>query len=325
MDTPTPHRDLTPDACRSLSEVIVQSLDKLRSWGVRIPPSGAHMQARRWLNQLADRATLETLSTEELRRTSEAGALAVDLYHITAMLGEEPNELVSHQLARLVRGWPTTTRDVRQYMAQFWVGVLLAQSGLKPTILAIADSHRPTPDYLAAVGTAPYAVEVKCPGSRRGAHRLLDSAAEQLSARREIGVIALDLTYATGLDPMGVCAPNEAPMRDRFRDAHQELHDALVADVEEHAGAVRFARVSLLLTFARFWSWNVRDSATERDAGLVFILSIFPDACSGLVTHVAVPFSEALVKGVESLTGNPPEVRVVKQIGPGNPGPAPMV
>jgi hypothetical protein len=300
-----PFRDLSPAACREMLKVVTFVEEKLTLWGVRIPQQAEMHHARRWLEQLGKRDGLEDLTDDDLRKTSLAVALVVDLYHVSISLGDEPNEHVRAELSYLVRSHPSTAK-YREFVAQFWVGTLLAQSHLQPRIQTGSRDGESQPDFYAEWGGVDFAVEVKCPGTPAGAQRLVADAARQLRGKVQPGVIALDLTFALGIDPFQVTR-DSIPLRDRTRAAHGALYEQLVTEIRERRRDDKYARVAVLLTFARYWSWHVGERA-ERDAGLVFSAFAFDHACEGLITRQSRGFQEALPEGVSQLTGNPPRV-----------------
>jgi hypothetical protein len=300
------HTELSPAACREVLKAVAFAEATLTHWGVRIPQQAAIQDAKRWLARLGERDNLDDLTDVELRKTSESAALAVDLYHITAALDDEPNVLVGAELAAVVRGPPSTTARVQDFIAQFWIGTLLAQSNLKPRIHVLNAPGMSLPDFYAEWGTLEFAVEVKCPKSVSSTRKAIDAAARQLRGKTQPGVIALDLTYALELDPFEVTR-EASPLRDRVHTAHRERHDQFMKYINVNRTSDKFARVAVLFTFARFWSWHIGSKA-ERDAGLVFISSAFPYACAGLITRQARGFQESLPSGVTQLTGNTPQV-----------------
>ncbi|WP_420125977.1 hypothetical protein [Longimicrobium sp.] len=303
-----PHRDLTPAACRSIVQALGKAESSFRSWGVRIPPQAALRQAKRWLSELGTRDTLLDLNAADLKKTSEAVALAVDLYHISTTLGNDPHPLVGAELGQTVRGAPPSNGSVQDFIAQFWIGTLLAQSGLKPRIEAFDRMDETRPDFLAEWGTMDFVVEVKCPKSRESAKRAVSTAANQLRGKPQPAVIAVDATYAFGIDPTFISREGNDRVRDQFRAAHTALHNALVKHVEGYRRSDKFSRVAVLFSFVRFWSWHIESSA-ERDAGIILISTAFPTACHGLVSRHADGFQRSLPKGIQQLTGNPPQLK----------------
>lgn len=220
-----PHRDPTPASCRELVRAVDRTVATIEEWGVRIPPQAALYDARRWLDALGGREELK-LTVEEFRETSKHSALVVDLYHVSTTLGDDSNPLVASELARIVRGSPADTEEVQNYLAQFWVGTLLAQSKLRPQIDARPDTVGSRPDFLVEWGTQDFLVEVKCPKNPKAARKALSKAAQQLRSKPKPGVIALDLTYSLGLDPFAVTGPR-GTLRDALSAAHSSLHDKL--------------------------------------------------------------------------------------------------
>jgi hypothetical protein len=299
----TPHRDFSSASCRELVKALDQAVATLEEWGIRIPSQAALHDARQWLANLGDQADIE-LTASELKETSKHSALAVDLYHISTTLADGSNSLIASELSHVVRGSPSDTTSVQDFLSQFWVGTLLAQSKLKPEIDARMGVEGSRPDFLAESGTLQFAVEVKCPKSIKGAVRALSKAASQLRDMAQPGVVFVDATYALDIDPFANTSSGTSSRR-QFRSANSLLHDQLVAHIEGYSHSDKFSRVALVVTFSRFWSWVLGESA-ERDAGLVFNASVLPKACQGLIVRQAESFQTSLLRGVEQLTGNPP-------------------
>lgn len=300
----TPHRNLTPAACRELVKALDQAVDTFTAWNIRIPPQAPLHGARAWLETLGNQSEAY-LTAAEFEQTSTYHALVVDLSHIALSMPDEPNAFVASELAHVVRASPTKPGPAQDYLSQFWVGSLLAQSGLHPHIDArlgaVAGSR---PDFTAEARTLKFMVEVKCPKNRNACRRALSSAATQLHSQGPPGVIFVDATHALGLNPFSVTGDGPTA-RTRFQQANSELHAELVKHAVEYRHSDKFSRVAVVVTFARFWSWILRD-APVRDAGFVMTSDIFPNACQGLIAPQADAFQTALLKGIQQLTGNAP-------------------
>lgn len=301
----TPHRDFSTASCREQVKALDNAVEVLTQWGVKISEQAALFKARGWLADLGSRETLD-LTPEALEETSKHSALAVDLYHITVALGDESNDLIAKELSQIVRGSPFDTASVQDFISQYWVGTLLAQSKLKPGIDARIEAEGPRPDFLAECRTLGFVVEVKCPKSPSSAIRALSTAAKQLRDKPQPGVIFVDATYALGLNPYANTEP-ESSARDMYREANSRLHDRLESYAANYTRSDKFSRVAVIATFSRFWTWILADPP-ERDAGLVLNASVLPEACQGLVVEQATGFQTSLFRGIEQLTGNPASV-----------------
>lgn len=258
----TPHRDFSAASCRELVKALDQAIETFAGWGVRIPDQAAFHAARQWLADLGNRTDIE-LTVAELEKTSKHCALAVDLYHISTTLGDEPNPLIAFELAQIVRGSPSTTESVQNFLSQFWVGALLAQSKLKPGIDTRKGVEGTRPDFLAEWGTLGFLVEVKCPKSEKSAFRALSSAASQLRGKTQPGVIFVDATYALGINPFACTSPNDLA-RLRYKVGNSSLHDQMKAHIDTYRQSDKFDRVILLVTFSRFWSWVLPKPCSTR-------------------------------------------------------------
>lgn len=177
---------------------------------------------------------------------------------------------------------------------------------MKPGIDARPEAEGSRPDFFAERHTLSFVVEVKCPKNPDSAVRALSTAAKQLRDKPQPGVIFIDATYAFRLNPYANTEPGSSA-RDRFRDANSRLHNRLNSHADNYTRSDKFSRVAVIATFSRFWTWILTDPP-ERDAGLVFNVSVLPDACQGLVAEQAKGFQTALLRGIEQLTGNPPSV-----------------
>lgn len=130
--------EVTPAGCRMVRRALDSGVAAFERWGIETPPGSWIQDAASWLDQVAARNSLGA-NDEELKRTSAAIALAVDLYHIGTCLGEEANRQVAAELASIYHGRLLGRGDSaagKDYLTQFWVGALLAQSKLSPRLIA---------------------------------------------------------------------------------------------------------------------------------------------------------------------------------------------
>jgi hypothetical protein len=282
-------------------------------WGIDTPPGSWIQDAASWLDKVVARDSLG-INDEELKRTSAAIALAVDLYHVGTCLGEEANRQVAAELASIYKGrllGRGNSAAGRDYLTQFWVGALLAQSKLGPRVIAYDLEGQAKPDFLFTRGGVEFAVEVKRPRTRKSAKRAVLAAAGRLRTRNGPGIIIIDATECMSVDPWAV-SRDAASARDQVRSEVGSLHEEFETLARSYSLSDKFRQVSMLMTFVRYWNWTVdKSGSTRRDAGLLFHATGLRYLWSNQITGVTREISKALMGGVKELTGNPPIYRFV--------------
>lgn len=301
-----PHVALTPEACGEVLCALQRGIEVFRRWGVALPRDSWLKEA---ITRLKHTAGLESIdqTDDDLRYTSAAVAWAVDLYHISTCLGDEPSRTVAVELGKITRGRLLARGEAsiaKNYLSQFWVGALLAQSKLRPHILAYDVAGRAKPDFLIECGRVKFAVEVKRPSNKDAVPRNVHAAADQIRQFDRPGIIVIDATDCTSVDPWEVT--REGPtVRQRVAEEINGLHSRLVRLIETYSRSNKFHQVVMLLTFARYWPWVINDHP-HRDAGLCFRANAFRYRWSNQITPLTRVIQEQLLHGVEQLTGNPP-------------------
>jgi hypothetical protein len=263
-------------------------------------------RAVRHLRTIAERGTLGD-DPADLMRTARAAALAVDFYHIATTLRQTRDDPIATELGLALGGTlegDSQDTSAHEHQSQYWVGVLLAQSGLRPAVPTDAGTR---PDFVVQLNDLGCGVEVKRPRGMKAARRLLKDAADQLRAFGGPGIIALDLSAAIGTASL-VLPQAEAAARDVIRDRLFRAADQLDNYIHRYERSDKFNRVIALVTFARFWVWASLDPPIS-DAGIVFTVTIFPKAYSGILLSYGERLQEMLLRGIEKLTGNPVEYR----------------
>jgi hypothetical protein len=192
------------------------------------------------------------------------------------------------------------------FQSQFWVGTLLAQSGLRPKVLG-GTREGVRPDFLIEAATLDCAVEVKRPKNIQSARRAVAAAAGQLHGFGLPGVVVVDLSGSLNANDL-VLPPPGVSAREQIRATLKPVHSSLLGQFTWYRKSEKYSRIILLLTFARFWSWE-RSPESRPDAGLHFVADVLPDACSGLVQRQSRCIQESLLKGIKQLTGNEPSYR----------------
>jgi len=283
-------------------------IEAFRRWGIEPPPGSWIRKAANRLDQVVARNSLGE-SHDELRETSAAIAVAVDLYHIGLSLAAESNRQVAAELSALSHGRLLGRQGSAaggDYLSQFWIGTLLAQSRLQPRVITNDRPDTSKPDFIISCRRVDFAVEVKRPRSSRSAVRAVKTAAKQLRDFNGPGIIVVDATDSISSDPWGVTG-TVATTRDRVRGELESLHKVLGEMIEARSRPGSFVQVAMLMTFARFWSWTVDEAAgPARDAGLHFHARGFRYTWSNQMTNVTEQIQHALLDGLELLTGNRP-------------------
>ena len=202
---PTPSEDihpiehLSPKACAVIARALAKAIVTFEQWGIQVHEVGRLREAERWLLEVANRNRYGD-NDEELIRTGKAAALAVDFYHISISLGQEPEHSLANEIVLSLGG--TLDANIKdstpyEFQSQFWVGTLLAQSGLKPKVLG-GKRKGTKPDFLIEAGTLECAVEIKRPQNLKSARRAVGSAASQLHDYGLLyghpGIIVVDLS-----------------------------------------------------------------------------------------------------------------------------------
>lgn len=300
-----PYVSCTPEACSEILRALRRALETFSQWGIPVPRGSWIDESAAWLKTVVERNSVGE-NDEELRRTSAAASWAVDLYHISTSLAEEPFRSIAVELARITHGRLfATSSSAKSFLSQFWVGTLLAQSRLNPQILAYDAIGKPKPDYLIEVGRVTFAVEVKRPSSHEAARRLVDEAGDQIRRLDKPGIIILDVTDCLLDDPWAVMSGRDVVTR-KVREELGQLHMELTTYIARYSRSNKFHQVVMLMTFARYWPW-VSGERPQRLAGLMFRTASIPYRWSHQITSLSKLIQDSLLRGVEQLTGNPPE------------------
>ena len=258
------------------------------------------------LAKIAERNSIGE-SDEDLRRASAAVAWAVDLYHISTCLGEQPFRSIAVELSKTTHGNLLASNEscaAKNYLSQFWVGALLAQGKLNPEMLAFDAPGRPKPDYIVQCSAVRFAVEVKRPSNGDAAIRLVGDAGDQIRRYDRPGIIVVDATDCMTSDPFQVTS-NPQGVVPTVRSDLEQFHQQLVRHVETYSRSNKFHQVAMLISFARYWPW-IRGEALQRAAGINFRASATRYRWGHQVTGLTRRVQDGILRGVEQLTGNPP-------------------
>ena len=300
-----PFVELTPAACLEVWYALVYALEQFRRWNIEPPPGSWVDEAAAWLKLVHERGSLGA-TDDELRRTSAAVAVAVDLYHISTSLAEESNRIVAAEIGRVIKGRLLGRGDLAagvDYLSQFWVGTLLAQSKLKPRVFGYDSPGHRKPDFLVESGRVDFAVEVKRPRNPHSARRSVLTAAAQLRDHGGPGIVIIDATECMSTDPWAVIRQGtrvDNQVREELKGLHRELERVL----HVHARSGRVSHIAMLLSFARYWPLQV-DEGPSRRAGLQLPANSIPYRWSSQITSITQGIMDNLRDGLAQLTGNP--------------------
>jgi hypothetical protein len=245
-------------------------------------------------------------SPEELEATIQALNLCADFFQVAASLPDEPIEAAKSELELSIQAGLTGTRSdriAREYLTQYWIGTLLTLARIEPRILS-NDVRTKRPDYLVDLGGFDCAVEIKRPESFNSSRDAMDRAAGQLRSFGKPGVICVDLTdcictkgFSTGfLDSDVHIADRVTPV---FRRHSEWLSDRAV----KYNQSDKYQRVMLVVLFARIAGWRGLVEP-QPEARYLLHLSVYHNACQGLVTDYAEHFSRIVRTGFERISGS---------------------
>jgi hypothetical protein len=303
-----PYAAFSPEACGEILRALQRGLDEFRRWGVPLPRGSWVEDAAKLLKRIAEQQWIPKID-QDLRRTSAAAAWAVDLYHISTCLGSESFRPVAIELSNITHGNLLASDEsstARTFLSQFWVGALLAQSKLKPELLAYDLPGKSKPDYLIQCGCVKLVVEVKRPSNWDAAIGLLDDAGGQIRDYDRPGIIIVDATDCMSSDPFQVTS-NRAGMTFTVREELGRLHGKLERHIERYSRSNKFHQVAMFMTIARYWPW-IRADNLERAAGYMMRASATTYRWSHQITSLMNVVQKSLLRGVEQLNGNPPKV-----------------
>src|SRR5436309_2534552 len=142
-----PHNNFSPQACRALAVALEDVIIALERWNVRINSDGRLHVAQRHLIKVAD-AGCYGKTEEELIQTAKAAALAKDFYEISNALNKDRDDPIAKELAIALEGTldgGSKNKSPYAIQSQYWMGMLFAHSGLKPTVLSKTTGI--TPDF----------------------------------------------------------------------------------------------------------------------------------------------------------------------------------
>lgn len=303
-----PFIHLTPEACSALAAALRDAIAVLESWNLRVGFSRLRA-AEQHLRQVAKQGSFGE-SDAQLIQTAKAAAIASDFYLISTALNKDRDDPIAEELEVAIKGnLEGSNKNASPYeiQAQYWVGMLLAQSKLRPKVPPVNGRR---PDFVISLGTLDCGVEVKRPRSTQGIIRCLGDAANQLKDYGLPGVIALDLSACIVSDDL-IIPSGMVSARERIRQLLYPIADRLIDYVDSYTRSDKFSRIIALMILARFWVWKSSDPP-EPDLGVLFSIPAFPKACSGLIEDETKRLQVMLLRGVQKVSGNPVEYKYKK-------------
>jgi hypothetical protein len=298
-----PFTHLSPSACLALAAAVDDALDIFGKWQLPIGMSTRLLKAKGRLLKVANENSYGE-NPNELYETAKAILLANEFYLISRTLKEDRAEPIAEELEIALGGTLGETESKKKsafdIQSQFWFGTVLAYSGLRP---AIPDSKKKRPDFIISIGSLSCGVEIKRPQSKESAWRAISSAASQLRAYGLPGVIAVDLSQCVGVDNL-ILHKGAVSARRIVQRRFYPLVDQLTNAVRTYSRSDKFDRILLLKTYARFFNWTL-GKKEDADMGFFFRSTVFPTACSGLVTDQSERIQNLMVRGFERISGNP--------------------
>jgi hypothetical protein len=294
-----PDTPFSPFVAGELAAVLSEAIAVLRNWRLSVRAEGRLLRAEAQLRKVAVQGIAED-NPSELVSTARAAALAVDFYHIATALTDTREDPIARELAVALGGTlETESSDTSAYeiQSQFWVGMLLAQSGLRP---AMPTGSGRLPDFLVTLNDLSCGVEVKRPRAARAARRRIGDAAKQLREFGKPGIIALDLSAALGANSLILPSPGISARR-TIQGRLYRAADYLGTYIHRYERSAKYNHTIALLSFARFWVWSSLNPPSA-DAGIVFTITRFPKAYSGILGSYASRLQEMLLRGIERVT-----------------------
>ncbi len=294
-----PYHRLSPEACSALAVAIDDAIKLFDRWGIPILGASRLPLAARHLRQVAESGTYGA-TPPELEITAKAIMLAIDFYCIASSLEQDREDVIANELAVALKGdLERRSRDRSAYemQSQFWVGALLAQSGLHPAMPVILNRRRP--DFVIRVDTLDCGVEVKRPQTENSSERALHDAAAQLREYGKPGIVVIDLSECLGTDSM-IINEREPTTREVINQQTSLLADRLTNIAHTYERSNKFDRIIALFIYTRFIA-SRSDKDAELDIGISFRVTLFPRACGGLVIPQQRQIEQRLIRGLERL------------------------
>lgn len=294
--------ELTPAWMGELADRLEESVDKLRSWGIRVIDAGRLMAGVRLLRK---HRTLGSFPSErgQLTEIAQAAREAQEFIEIANVVPDEELKPLADSIQQAVQGSPGTTKSrAAQYQSELWVGAMLANSGLTTSVVTAAKGSRP--DFVVADGTRLYPVEVKRPAGSLHAPKLIKEAVKQIDGPKyHGGVIAVDLsdclpphlTVAFGSGP-----PTNNPAQNEVERLAGELNAEVFDEDTERIIPGRHS-IFCIHAFARTMYWDEADLTKMYLKRLVLSVVYYHKAENNLRGHRARTLAGAVHRGIKAV------------------------
>jgi hypothetical protein len=295
-----PGLHLTPYLCGQLADVLDLAINRFQGWGLRVRDIGRLHLAGRLLRKVAERGYLG-VEPEELEQVAWSAALASDFHLIADTVSDRREEPIAKDIKVALGG--TLKADnpdsaPYEYQSQYWVGVLLAQSQLRPAVHPLPGQ----PDYIVRIHDLDCGVEVKRPRSLKGAIGQLKDAADQSTVGERPGIIVIDASTIVG-EREFVLPRAGIDIRAELHRRNGEVADQLGVFIRDYKLSDKFTHVMALMVFTRFVRWSSL-ALPVSDSGTMFSVTPFPNAYAGQMLRYQDDFQRKILRGIHRLNNN---------------------
>jgi hypothetical protein len=279
----------------------------LTEYGLAPGPRHPLPRAIALLRQTAERGTWGTL--EQRHDVALALAQVGEWHAIGLTLNGEPVPQIQEELAAAIRTG-AISREAEEARTQFWFGMLLARSGLRPGVPAPfqggSKDARRRPDFLGFADGEEVAFEVKRPESPRSAKRAIESGARQIrDFGNRLGFIAVDLSLVLDVEQYVTNLYASPALPDQLLSrAFVEATRHLDHRVRGYNAAGKFSRILGLLCYTRVYFWH--HSEPDLPQGTILInTSLYEKTCGGIMYRTAKRIRDLLLSGLGAVSGTP--------------------
>jgi hypothetical protein len=243
------------------------------------------------------------VSLAELRDTAFALQVASDFIQLAYVLSDDPMPQMAAEVALAVRGNLEGTakrRKPKEFQSQFWVGTLLAYSGLQPRVPPSREDQSQV-DFVIEVDTLQYAVEVKRPETLRSVTGAMDRAAGQTRDFGLPGVLVIDLSDCFGASQLTTAAlDHHTGLREMLSPHFRAQVNQFAPRVLYYKHSDKYKRVAATVFFIRLVGWR-RADMRQPESVVLFNTTGYPMACGGLIDHHTDRLRGMIRRGCESL------------------------
>jgi len=288
-----------PADCGPHANVLNKAILRLESAGIRISEHSRLRRHTTFLARVAETGSFPTTESEQHRLANAlSDAAEIDLIVQTLPSTFTPLEL--GELRELAGGTPehAPNEPALRYQAQWWLRSVLAMGGYDPQT---PTSARESPDYLVYEGTLSYGVEVKRPGTLRGALELIAKGARQLRSQAVRGAIILDISDVVRTDELRWLPDNRLlPAGLIFEQQLKGISDRVGNQIFDSAGRtlrIGYESVMCILYVAKGWTW-IQGESPELVLFAGARLQTFYPRIKNLIHHRTVMLAKKLVRGI---------------------------